>query len=378
MKQYGLPAMAILAAATFAQAQYKGKYEGWSTGYLFEGSLNARHYKAFTHIMDFGPSVNSSGTVGKGRGASFVNACHAGGVKALICFGGQGNSSTNSAACATAAGRTKLVNSIMSAALAGGYDGIDMDWETGEEDGFDGNAAKVEMFRAFHKELRDSIDARTPRLIFTAAVVFSWYPNCSNAIAPYLDQANSMTYYDPVGKMAEYLGPAFLKGTPRTKVGVGFGWDTDGEVTATSDILAKCRWAIDNGYGGIMGWHIANASTQVLDSIATYVTHTPTAIALPTAAERQARAIALRAGYDGMKRLREFNCIVPLNPSRSASVNLSMYAQDGRLVKTLFQGNSRSGNFVVPMDNAAIDPGAYVFRLSADSKVASAKAIIAQ
>ncbi len=140
MKLYGLPTLRILAATSFTQAQYKGKYEGWATGYLFEGSLNARHYKAFTHIMDFGTSVSSSGTVGKGRGASFVNACHANGVKALICFGGQGNSSSNSQACATAAGSTKLVNNILNAAAAGGYDGIDMDWETGEEDGFDDNA----------------------------------------------------------------------------------------------------------------------------------------------------------------------------------------------------------------------------------------------
>ncbi len=125
-----------------------------------------------------------------------------------------------------------------------------------------------------------------------------------------------------------------------------------------------------------MGWHIANASTQLLDSIATYVTHTPTSTALPTAAERQARAIALRAQYDGMKRLREFSCIVPLNGSRSAKIDLNMYAENGRLVKTLFHGNSRSESFILPMDNSVIEPGAYVFRLTADSKAASTKAII--
>jgi hypothetical protein len=367
MKKMSWVGVLLLSISSLGFAQYKGKYVNWSTGYLFTGSLNARHYKAFTHIMDFGPKVGSGSTVSGGRGSSFVNACHANGVKALICFGGQGNSSANSAACATAAGRTKLVNNMIKAALAGGYDGIDMDWEPGEQNGFDGTPAKVEMFRAFHKELRDSIDARTPRLIFTAAVVFDWYPNCSAAIAPYVDQANSMTYYDPVTKMPELLGDAALKGTPHSKVGVGFGWDTDNEVRDTKDILAKCSYAIDNGFGGIMGWHITAAGTDVLDGIATYVTHTPATYVLPSAEERKARANALIANYDGMKRLREISYIVPRTPSNSALVDLRMFNLNGALVKILVHGNSSSGNFTIPMDNGAIGPGAYIVKLSAGS-----------
>src|SRR3954463_7886066 len=122
MKKLSLAGLMLLMVSSSGFAQYKGKYEGWSSGYLFTGSLNARHYKAFTHIMDFGTTVSSSSTVGNGRGSSFVSACHSNGVKAIICFGGQGNSSANSGAGATAAGRTKLVKSMLAAAKAGGYD----------------------------------------------------------------------------------------------------------------------------------------------------------------------------------------------------------------------------------------------------------------
>jgi hypothetical protein len=366
MKKISLFAFAVFLINSLGFAQYKGKYVDWSTGYLFTGSLNARHYKAFTHIMDFGPKVSGSSTVSGGRGSSFVNACHSNGVKALICFGGQGNSSANSQACATAAGRTKLVQNMIKAAVSGGYDGIDMDWEPGEENGFDGNAAKVEMFRAFHKELRDSIDARTPKLLFTAAVVFDWYPNCSAAVAPYVDQANSMTYYDPVTSMPNLLSDAALKGTPHSKVGVGFGWDSDGEVKDTKDILAKCSYAIDNGFGGVMGWHITGAGADVLDGIATYVNHNATQI-IPNAGERQARAIALMAHYDQMKRLREISYIVPLNSAHNALVDLGLYDGKGALVKTLVHGSSRPGNFTIAMDNGSIRPGTYVVRLSAGS-----------
>lgn len=376
MKKLSLAALTLCLIGTSAFAQYKGKYEGWSTGYLFTGSMNAKHYKAFTHIMDFGPTISSSGSVGGGKGSSFVTQVHGGGDKAMICFGGQGNSSATSSACATAAGRTKVVKNMIAAALKGGYDGIDMDWEPGEEGGFDGNAAKVEMFRAFHKELRDSIDAQSKKLIFTAAVVFDWYPNCSAAIAPYVDQANSMTYYDPVGKMPELLGAGALKGTDKKRVGVGFGWDSDGEVTATSDILAKCRWAIDNGFGGIMGWHIAAASGQVLDSIATYVTHDAAVYVLPTPGQREANAIALRADYDAMKRLRAFNCIVPKTNTGSAQVDLRMYDASGSLVKVLFQGNSAPGTISLPVESGAFKPGAYFVRLNAGATAQSLRAEI--
>src|SRR3954466_14906074 len=106
MKKLSLAGLALLVINSASFAQYKGKYEGWSTGYLFTGTLNARHYKAFTHIMDFGTTVSSSSTVGNGRGSSWVKGIQSNGVKAMLCFGGQGNSSANSSACATAAGRT--------------------------------------------------------------------------------------------------------------------------------------------------------------------------------------------------------------------------------------------------------------------------------
>jgi hypothetical protein len=364
MKRLHVLGLMLAVTSSLAFAQYRGKYVGWSTGYLFTGSLNAKHYNAFTHICDFGATASSSGTCGSGRGTSFVSTCHTNGVKAILCIGGQGNSSAFSSACATAAGMTKLVSNILKAAKAGGYDGVDMDWEEGEESGFDGNATKVAMFGAFHKMLRDSIDAHTPRLIYTAALTFDWYPKGSQAAAQWIDQANSMTYYDPVSRMGQLLGASVLGSIPKTRVGVGFGWDTDNEITDPADILAKCRYAIDNGFGGIMAWHISRAQTVtswILDSIAHYVTHTPTDV-LPTPAQRYAAAKALEARYNAMTRLGEISYTVMPSAAGAAFVDLGVYDLKGALVKTLVHGYSAPGCFVVPL--ATCGTGAYILRLT--------------
>ena len=54
--------------------------------------------------------------------------------------------------------QTTLVNNIVNLAKTNGYDGVDMDWESGEEnDGADMTA----KFKSLHKELREALDKLT-------------------------------------------------------------------------------------------------------------------------------------------------------------------------------------------------------------------------
>jgi hypothetical protein len=370
MKKVLSVALLVLVTASFTQAQYKGKYEGWSTGYRFTGSLTTACYKAFTHICDFGTMV--SGGTANGGSTSFVSGCHTNNCKAILCIGGQGNSSAFTSACGTQAGITKLVKSIMASVRAGGYDGADMDWEEGEESGFDGNATKVAMFGAFHKEMAESLHAAGK--LATAAVVFDWYPKGSQAAGQWMDQANSMTYYDPVTSMLNFVGPNQIGAVPKTKVGVGFGWDTDNEITDPNDILAKCRWSIDNGYGGIMAWHITRATSitpWILDSIARYVTHNPPSAVTPMGRQFGSNSF-LFVKNNRFTGLREISYTV--SPACGSVVDLGMYDTKGALVKNLFHGRAEAGTFAVPSANS----GAYVFKLSSGSGAVTTKAIIAR
>jgi hypothetical protein len=374
MKKVIVLGLMVLMMSSITQAQYKGKYEGWATGYRFTGSLTAACYKAFTHIVDFGTMV--SGGTATGGSSSFVSGCHTNNCKALLCIGGAGNSSAFSSACSTPAGITKLVKSIMASVRSGGYDGADMDWEEGEESGnFDGNATKVAMFGAFHKEMADSLHAAGK--LATAAVVFDWYPNGTRAASQWEDQANDMSYYNSVTDLPTSILTTSQLGTiPKSKVGVGFGWDTDNEITDPNDILAKCRYAIDNGFGGIMAWHITRATTVtswILDSIAHYVTHNPVTYELVPAAQAQFGVNAsLSVRNNRMTGLNEVFYSVP--SVNGSFVDLGVYDVKGALVKTLVHGPSSLGSFSVPF--ATNCAGAFVIKLSTDSKVQTTKAFV--
>jgi hypothetical protein len=374
MKKVFTIALLVLVMSSFTQAQYKGKYEGWSVGYVFQGTANASCYKAFTHLMNFQVTVSGSGAINtgslSGNSSTFVTNCHNNGDKAIVCIGGAGQSGNFSNACASASTQTTLVKNIINLVRSSGYDGVDLDWEEGETSGFDGNATKVAMFKSFHKEMRDTILAHPP-LLMTAAVATDWYPNGTAAIAPYVDQLNNMSYYNYVTDMNTLFAPVLAKGVAKSLQGVGFGWDTDNEITDPNDILAKCRYAIDNGYGGIMAWDITSAPTWVLDSIARYVTHNPTSTVAP---------IRMHYGSSSFLFVKNNRFTGPeeisytVSPAGGSVVDLGMYDMKGALVKTLFHGQANAGTFSVPRANS----GEYVFKLSSGFGVVTAKAVIAR
>ncbi len=366
--------MTIVLAATFVTfAQYKGKYEGWSIGYVFQGTPSGSVWKAFTHVANFqatisGTSANTGGLAM--NSSSFVSLCHANGVKAIVCVGGQGESAHFSSACASASGQTALVKSIINIVKTYKYDGVDLDWEEGETGGFDNNTNSVAMFKSFHRELRDSINTITPRPLMTAAVATDWYPNGTSAIAPYVDQLNNMSYYNYVKDMNSLFAPVLKLGVPKKLQGVGFGWDTDNEVTDINDILAKCRYAIDSAYGGIMAWDITSAPTATLDSIARYVTHTATSTVTPfqMQTQRNGNLFVKNAGQTGSYE------VVYSVPSDNGFVDLGVYDLKGAVVKTLIHGPQASGMASTSFSTTV--SGAYILKLSTNSGTRSTKAFM--
>ncbi len=251
-----------------------------------------------------------------------------------------------------------------------------MDWEEGEESGnFDGNATKVAMFGAFHKEMAESLHAAGK--LSTAAVVFDWYPNGSRAASQWEDQANSMTYYDPVTSMSGLISNQ-IGSVAKTKVGVGFGWGTDNEITDPNDILAKCRWAIDNGYGGVMAWDICRAASitsWILDSMSRYVTHNQ------TFAQSSYNFQYFQNGNMLVKNNRAtgINEIFYSVPSgtKLPFIDLGLYDLKGALIKKLVHGQStEAGLFSIPLPTGSA--GTYLLKLSTDSRVQTAKTIISK
>jgi hypothetical protein len=378
MKKLFVSLLTMLLAISFSQAQYKGKYEGWSIGYVFQGSASAPHYKAFTHIVRFGQSASSNGNVNGGGGtSSFVTACHNSGYhnKAIICIGGAGNAGAYAAACANQSTRTTLIHNILNLVRSNGYDGVDLDWEVAEDASFDGNPAKVATYAALHKEMRDSIDKMNPRPIFCSCAATLWYTKSCVAAAPYVDQLNNMSYYNYVKDMNMIFAPMIKAGVPKSRMAVGFGWDVDNEITDPNDILAKCRYAIDSGYGGIMAWDITSAPTYVLDSIARYVTHTPVTFMATPLQMQQENGTVLFVRSTGPGGAHDIYFRVP-SSAAGADVDLEMYDVKGALVKTLYHGRNNSGSIGIPSGKSC--SGTYVFKLSTNTTTYTTRGFFAK
>jgi GH18 family chitinase len=132
--------------------------------------------------------------------SAFVSAAHAAGVKAILGIGG--NTATNAPlafqqATQTIADRTTLVNNIVTTMFNGGYDGVDINWESIV---FPGD---VFSFQSFISELRTALDLKSPPIHYLLTYPagtsgdFNNYSNYANMILPIqnsFDQINLQTY----------------------------------------------------------------------------------------------------------------------------------------------------------------------------------------
>ncbi|MDB6036066.1 MAG: putative chitinase, partial [Verrucomicrobiales bacterium] len=241
------------------------KIVGWSTGYHTTwGNQSAAniYYKAYTHVVYFSGSTNPPSA---GTGKSFSDAVHKGGSKAILCIGGWGAAASFENSSNTTDKRAAFVAKIMDGVKTGGFDGVDIDWE--EEGGGISN-----NYTLLVKDLRAAVDKLTPKPLLTIATADNQVASAVS-VKDVVDQMNAMSYWTLVGGMAGYLKKFTDKGVSKSVLGVGYGYDTDNEldVNNPTDVEAKCKFAIDNAYGGVMVWEIANACQLCNENTAKYV-----------------------------------------------------------------------------------------------------------
>ena len=283
---------ALTASLSFAQAQTAKV--GWSTGYWagwIQGSYPATsiRWDAYTHMCHFSITPNNDGSVKMDMGLTAVTMralvaeAKKHNVKSLICVGGAGTGGAFQAATANATTRMRLVKAIIAFQQQYGYDGVDMDWE-------ELGGATV-GYQALHREMRAELDKIDPKILLTVAIDYQ----VINAVSPIhavFNQMNAMSYWtQPANMEASYMKGFVDKGVPRSKLGVGIGFDYTErrpEIDCSAaNVKAKCDYAIAMAYGGVMVWAIEKDKQRYTGqepSTNMLATYKPTA---PSALHRQ-------------------------------------------------------------------------------------------
>ncbi len=375
MKKFHILVLVFIVMCSTAFAQRK--YVGWSSGYLPNYAnfpVSKINWKCYTHVFWFSINPNSSGVVG-GLNAttakSFTAACHQNNAKAIICVGGAGAANGFETATANSAILNTFVNSMVSFMQSNGFDGIDIDWED------DGNGITASRYLALFQGLNTALLKITPKPLLTAAVA-DYYSTVSAPVYPYVDQMNIMSYYDLVGSSPQEVAAFTGKGVPKSKLGIGYGYDTDNEVDGPNeagngpngnptDINAKCLYSINNGCGGIMIWSIDRAPT-VCDSVTAYYvnkTVTQAGPLIPLCALHRGQRVAFTIVNNGSTGISEIRYSVP----SAVSVKLALFNMKGALVQKLASGQREPGtNYTVVVSKNisgnSVKPGAYVVKLA--------------
>jgi hypothetical protein len=349
----------FLCSTAFSQRQYVG----WSTGYrtTWGGpAFNSIQFRCYTHVCYFSGSINApSATEGK----NFSTACHNNKSKAILCIGGWGAAGSFENNSNTAAKRATFITNMVNGMKNGGFDGLDIDWE--EEGGGISN-----NYTLLIQELRTALNAITPRPLLTIATASNQIASCV-AVKAYIDQANAMSYWSLVGGMTSYMNGFTSRGVPKTLLGVGYGYDVDKEVDVDNpnDVGAKCLFAINNGFGGVMVWEISRACAKCNDTTAYYVNKNATS-ALPFSqmaygGKQETVFYVVNSTRTGV---REIRYSVPSAAGNSQFIDLGLFDMRGSLVKSLVHGTRAPGMYNVPLagGNAGfyISPGVYVVKMA--------------
>ncbi len=345
--------LSMVVASTYAQTARK--YVGWSTGYHtnWDGkSPTQLNYKPYTHMCWFSGSINAPSL---SEGKAFTAACHQNNTKAILCLGGAGagNSFTSNT---TNANRGAFISKSVAAMVAQGFDGIDLDWE---------DVINATQYTALHKELRDSLNKITPRPLLTVATA-GYLSSNTATVKDVFDQVNVMSYWSLIGNMQNEMNTFTSKGFAKEKLGVGYGYDNDGEVDINNpnDIGAKCLFAINGGYGGVMVWEVALACTKCADTTAYYVNKDIANSIHPSFAARMAAKPQISFALVNNGENANLRYIVPA----AAFVDMKMFNMRGMLVRDLVHGDMQAGTYTIPIvknnETAPINPGAYIVKMA--------------
>lgn len=372
MKKFQTLLLASVLAASTAFAQQK--YVGWSTGYLPNYAnfpVSKINWAAYNVVAWFSINGDGSGNLSglsATQAKAFTDACHQHNTKALICVGGGGAGGQFTAA--TKSGPLpNFINNLVTFMKSNNFDGIDIDWEDG---------IVASQYTALFEGLSGAFDKITPRPLLTVAT-FMGMASSTAPVAKYIDQVNLMSYYATMTggdvPIPQQLAAFTSKGVPKNKLGIGYGYDTDNEVDGPNemgngpngnptDIEAKCKYTVDNGYGGIMIWEIDRAPA-VCDAITVKYTDktksVTTRMGKPRYADFRDQGISLRVTASGGLQAIQYEM------PTAGVVDLGLYDMKGNRVQNLASGARGPGKYNISLDKNqagfSINPGAYVVKL---------------
>lgn len=271
-----LTALLAWSGSPLSAAQNK---VGWSLGYYVSWdhsySPATLPWDAVTHVSNFQVTINNDGSLGlpdENLAKQLIATGHSKGKKVIFSIGG-GGYGQQFANATTNGNRSRFISSLMAYLRKLGYDGIDTDWEGNEV---------VSQFVAFHKELRDSINALDPSLCITIAAE-DWNPIAAQ-VHMYVDQINDMWYGAKADKYPGYLKTFMDLGVPKSKLAPGIGISPDAgsgniNVQATVDL---CNMVVNQGFGGIMLWCMQTKGYVPADlaAVTPFVSNGTTAISM--------------------------------------------------------------------------------------------------
>jgi GH18 family chitinase len=273
MSQILVAAVCSVSLATAAE-----KKVGWSLGYYVSWdhsySPATLPWDAVTHMSNFQVTINGDATLGlpdENVAKQLIAEGHKRGKKVIFSIGG-GGYGQQFANATTNANRARFISRLMDYLRKLGYDGIDTDWEGNEVES---------QFVAFHKDLRDSINAQDPKLCITIAAE-DWNPIAAK-IHMYVDQINDMWYGAKADKYPGYLQTFINLGVPKSKLAPGIGISPDqgsGNIGVQASV-DLCEMVVNQGFGGIMLWCIQTKGFVPADlaAITPYVPAATTSIA---------------------------------------------------------------------------------------------------
>ena len=262
-------------------------------------------------------------------------------------MGGAGTGTNFQASTANATIRATLVSNIIALMQKYGYDGVDMDWEE--------IGGKTQQYQDLHKDLRAALDKISPRPLLTVAMA-NYIAGSCGPINQVFDQMNNMCYWTHASGLTADFKALVDKGIPKSKMGVGIGFDyEEGNPEVDCDpasVKAKCDYALQNGYGGVMVWAIEKDSKKYNGqepSHAALIPYVPLpgAVGLmgPSFALAAAEAVSMTISGNGRSGQPVITYLVPAAAAMAGTlVDVGLYGYDGRMIRTLARGEAGAGS----------------------------------
>jgi chitinase len=266
---------AVVAWGTFmsSEARAAAQQTQWIMGFFGSGwtsvqPVSAIPWSKYTHAANAGAQVFYDSSLGQWSldlaeqsidqtSAGFVQGAHAHDVKALLLVGGSGANFTGATAPANIAA---FVGNVVRVLDAYGYDGVDIDWETGMQ---------ASQFADLAARLRSALGAG--RLITIDTGEWDNLPTAAAGAQAYLDQINVMCYDLSGGGTtawhndALYGAPAFgfggtdtvmgklvNAGIPKSKLGIGIPFYACRFTGVTQPLQTGATWGGTINYNSLV------------------------------------------------------------------------------------------------------------------------------